>query len=99
MRVIFHSSDDSRFLELLKGFEYEYRLILPEMMWQRENTVTYCNDDGLHESWIDHILCTSEISWRVSHMYDLFLSNHFQLFCILECSNSSILVNEYTSRH
>ena len=52
----FNNSVDSRFMKLLKGFAYDHKVTFFDMMWLREDILLpYCNDDGLHESWMDHI--------------------------------------------
>ena len=57
---------------------------------------TYCRDDGLHASWIDHLLCSKAIDGKVDKIeihYSYQCSNHKPLSVII----SGLAIEPYDS--
>jgi hypothetical protein len=71
-----------------------------------DNAFTYCSDDGLRSSWIDHCICSNVVDQLISHIEVLcqyITSDHkpamivFSGICGTVCASSNSIVEKKTS--
>ena len=84
-------SHGSRFFPILNQLAISNYLSFADIRLL-SNVVTYVNDDGMHESWIDHVLCSQNIDNNITSMSvlnDYIISDHRPLSLCLYCNISS----------
>ena len=85
----FNCQRSSRFFAHLSQLASDLNLMLSDLNRLNNDAITYCSDSGLNTSWIDHILCTSDIDNAVidTHiLYDFVSSDHKPLVMTLQLS-------------
>ena len=92
-------SQDSRFYPILNQLAISNNLNFADMRLLF-NVVTYFSDDGMHESWIDHVLCSQNIDNNITFMSvlnDYIISDHRPLSLCLNCNiNCDDMSDNYT---
>ena len=61
----FNCYPGSRFYDIFNGFAMDNRLSLSDMS-RLVNAFTYCSDNGLYTSWLDHLLCSDAVDSSIS---------------------------------
>ena len=83
-------SQDNRFFLILNQLAISNYLNFADLKLL-SNVVTYVSDDGMHESWIDHVLCSQNIDYNITSMSvlnDYIISGHRLLSLCLNCNIS-----------
>ena len=81
---------DSRFFPILNQLAISNYLNFADLKLL-SNVVTCISDDGMHESWIDHVLCSQNIDNNITSMSvlnDYIISDHKPLSFCLNCNIS-----------
>lgn len=64
----------TRFFKCLEHLLNDNNLMLKDLPLSSSNSdvFTYCSDSGFNTSWIDHVICSQEVSSNVSNMKILY---------------------------
>lgn len=84
----FNCRQDSRFYKLFAQFLKDLQLICVDLQ-RLQDVVTFISDDGLHQSWIDHFVCSKAIDpsvVSVNVLSDPICSDHKPLSAVLRFS-------------
>ena len=81
---------------LLTDFIVEHDFVVCDLSYRESVKFTYERDDGLVNSWIDHVVCSQSLSLHVTDVHTVFsgtkLSDHLPLCFNLHISCTSISV-------
>jgi exonuclease III len=93
----FNTRPDARTYVLLTELLLEQKLRMIDVQILDADTFTYVSDDGRNMSWIDHVLCSDNISRYFSNMqvlYGYVCSDHKPVsFCVAVRCNKPQIVN------
>ena len=79
----FNCQQGTRFFNMLTGCANDNKFVIADTQ-RLCNVFTYCSDDGLRQSWIDHLLCSSVLDCRILSVCTLpqFVSSDHKPFLI-----------------
>jgi exonuclease III len=98
----FNCQFGSRFYNVLQQWVSDLNLQLSDIK-RLDNAFTYCSDDGLRSSWIDHCICSNVVDQLISHIEVLcqyITSDHkpvmivFNGICGTVCASSNSIVEK-----
>lgn len=87
----FNCETGSRFYNVLSHLMSEFDLIMSDLCFLT-NAFTYCSDNGINRSWIDHIITSRSVHnciMDVNVFYDHICSDHRPLSASLKCTPST----------
>jgi len=85
----------SRFYETLSKLISEFNLIVSDTSLL-SNAFTYCSDNGINRSWIDHIITSNAVHNDITDitvLYDYICSDHEPLSATLRCKSATSMNN------
>src|SRR5688572_5999555 len=86
----------SRFFEILSKLISEFNLIVSDTALL-SNAFTYCSDNGLNRSWIDHIITNNSVHndiTSITVLYDYICSDHKPLSATVRCKSARSMNTE-----